>query len=97
MADPSADGDPRMQKEVIQTLNPLAIGVTLVGQLLDVIAPRPKPPVGVPTESALLSTVPAEDTPGGRWQTRSLAIRRSRAGRLAPDPPVASGAPPPRG
>lgn len=36
-------------------LNPLAIGVTVGGQLLDVVVPRPKPRVGVPDESSLLS------------------------------------------
>ena len=36
-------------------LNPLAIGVTVGGLLLDVLVPRPKPRVGAPVESLLLS------------------------------------------
>jgi len=36
-------------------LNPLAIGVTLGGQLLDLVAPRPKLRVGNAPESSLLS------------------------------------------
>ena len=35
--------------------NPLAIGVTLGGLLLDVVVPRPKPRVGHPLEPSLLS------------------------------------------
>lgn len=35
--------------------NPLAIGVTLGGLLLDVVVPRPKPRVGLPLEPSLLS------------------------------------------
>lgn len=40
--------------------NPLAIGVTLGGLLLDVVVPRPKPRAGLPQEAPLLSgrTVP---------------------------------------
>ena len=50
--DPSAAGgasspqcrDPGYPKEVNQELpNPLAIGVTIGGLLLDIVAPRPKP------------------------------------------------------
>jgi hypothetical protein len=38
----------RTQKEVTVVVpNPLAIGVTLSGLLLDVVAPRPKPRAGV--------------------------------------------------
>jgi hypothetical protein len=36
-------------------LNPLAIGVTLGGQLLDLFAPRPKPRAGFPAELSLVS------------------------------------------
>jgi len=36
--------------------NPLAIGVTLGGLLLDVVAPRPKPRAGLAYDSSLLST-----------------------------------------
>jgi hypothetical protein len=40
-------------KEVSSTLpNPLAIGVTLGGLLLDIVAPRPKPRFGVPRETS---------------------------------------------
>ena len=35
--------------------NPLAIGVTLGGLLLDVVVPRPKPRVGEPLDPTLLS------------------------------------------
>jgi len=34
--------------------NPLAIGVTLAGLLLDVVVPRPKPRTGYPLETPLL-------------------------------------------
>jgi hypothetical protein len=34
--------------------NPLAIGVTLCGLLLDIVVPRPKPRVGAPPEPTLL-------------------------------------------
>lgn len=37
-----------LQGGVNQVLNPLAIGATLGGLLLDVIAPRPKPRLGAP-------------------------------------------------
>jgi hypothetical protein len=42
--------------------NPLAIGITLGGLLLDVIAPRPKPRGGFATESFLLTRGRLEDT-----------------------------------
>ncbi len=43
-------------KEVIpKMLNPLAIGVTLGGQLLDLVAPRPKLRAGYSHEFSLLS------------------------------------------
>ncbi len=44
-------------------LNPLAIGVTLGGLLLDVIAPRPKPRAGFVSETSLLSRRAASRTP----------------------------------
>jgi hypothetical protein len=55
-------------------LNPLATGVTLGGQLLDLLVPRPKPRAGCPAEPSLLSqrtvtrTLPgsAADEFGGR-------------------------------
>lgn len=47
-------------------LNPLAIGVTLGGLLLDVVAPRPKPRAGFSYESSLLSTRAVSRTPWPR-------------------------------
>ena len=51
IGDPSPEQcfDDRFQGGVNQVPGPLAIGVTLGGLLLDVIAPRPKPRSGVPT------------------------------------------------
>lgn len=43
--------------------NPLAIGLTLGGLLLDVVAPRPKPRAGYPQELSLLSTRTDSRTP----------------------------------
>ena len=43
--------------------NPLAIGVTLGGLLLDVIAPRPKPRVGFAREPLLLAARAVSRTP----------------------------------
>ena len=43
-------------------LNPLAIGVTLGGLVLDVVVPRPKPRVGN-SEFELLSQTPDRRTP----------------------------------
>jgi hypothetical protein len=43
-------------------LNPLAIGVTLGGQLLDIVVPRPKPRYGYVNESSLLSQRAASRT-----------------------------------
>ena len=43
--------------------NPLAIGVTLGGLLLDVIAPRPKPRAGFAHEFSLLSYAAVSRTP----------------------------------
>ena len=43
--------------------NPLAIGVTLGGLLLDVVVPRPKPRAGLPLEPSLLSTRAVPRTP----------------------------------
>jgi len=55
-----SDPDPERRKQLI---NPLAIGVTLGGLLLDVLVPRPKPRVGLAPELRP-SVVPgrAEDT-----------------------------------
>lgn len=60
--------------------NPLAIGVTIGGLLLDVIAPRPKPRAGIVYESSLLSSRTVSRTP-----------RRAEVGKYD-GPPVASGA-----
>jgi hypothetical protein len=51
------------QEEVNQLPNPLAIGVTIGGLLLDVIVPRPKPRASVPRESSLLSARTRSRTP----------------------------------
>jgi hypothetical protein len=49
-------GDQRIRERERRTelINPLAIGVTIGGLLLDIIAPRPKPRVG-PAPSSLPS------------------------------------------
>jgi hypothetical protein len=60
--------------------NPLAIGVTLGGLLLDVIAPRPKPRAGNAYESPLLSL-----------RADSRTHRGTEVGEYD-GPPVASGA-----
>jgi hypothetical protein len=44
-------------------LNPLAIGVTLGGMLLDVVVPRPKPRAGHVHEPCLLSAPAVSRTP----------------------------------
>jgi hypothetical protein len=44
-----------LTKEVNQMPNPLAIGVTLGGLLLDLVVPRPKPRAGCSNEPSLLS------------------------------------------
>jgi hypothetical protein len=44
------------EKEVNLLPNPLAIGVTLGGLLLDMVVPRPKPRAGFVREPTLLST-----------------------------------------
>jgi hypothetical protein len=46
----------RVPKEVMLP-NPLAIGVTLGGLFLDVVAPRPKPRAGVPSGNLSLGAV----------------------------------------
>ena len=58
--------------------NPLAIGVTLGGLLLDVVVPRPKPRAGFALESSLLSTRAVSRTP--RHAVDRRGVRRS-AGR----------------
>jgi hypothetical protein len=54
--------------------NPLAIGVTLGGLLLDVVVPRPKPRVGLPHELS-----PVSDHPGSRTPWRPAAGSGVRA------------------
>lgn len=44
-------------------MNPLAIGVTLGGLLLDLVAPRPKPRAGLVYETHALSTPADPRTP----------------------------------
>jgi hypothetical protein len=43
--------------------NPLAIGVTLAGLLLDIVVPRPKPRSGLTPEQSLLSMRAGARTP----------------------------------
>jgi hypothetical protein len=52
-------------KEVNQLPNPLAIGVTIGGLLLEIIAPRPKPRAGFAYEFSLLSQRAVPRTPHG--------------------------------
>ena len=64
-------------------LNPLAIGVTVGGLLLDVVAPRPKPRAGLAFEEpSLLSTRAAPRTPQRR-RPGSTNVVQSRVGRCA--------------
>ena len=71
------------QEEVIPVLNPLAIGVTLGGRLLDVVAPRPKPRAGLPLGSSLLSE---------RAVTRTRAWPADGSDELLGEPVVSGGA-----
>jgi len=52
-----------LQGGEIQLPNPLAIGVTIGGLLLDVIVPRPKPRAGSSREFSLLSPRAVPRTP----------------------------------
>jgi hypothetical protein len=54
---------PGIFKEVNTLPNPLAIGMTLGGLLLDIVAPRPKPRAGIAPESSLLSRRAVSRTP----------------------------------
>jgi hypothetical protein len=65
---------------VNQLPNPLAIGVTIGGLLLDVIAPRPKPLAGIGQEFSLLSRPADRRTP----QSAAPTMEHEH-------PPVASG------
>ena len=80
-ADPSHHvGILELPKEVNSEVpNPLAIGVTLGGLLLDLVAPRPKPQAGKPFESSLLSLRADSRTP-----------RRAEVGEYE-RPPIAGG------
>jgi len=49
--------------------NPLAIGITIGGLLLDFIAPRPKPRAGGTHELSLLSAPAVPRTPRGATMT----------------------------
>ena len=60
--------------------NPLAIGVTIGGLLLEAIAPRPKPLIGNPQELSLLSWTAVGRTPRSAWPAGEYE-----------GPPVASG------
>jgi hypothetical protein len=57
--------------------NPLAIGVTLGGLLLEVLAPRPKPRVGLAYEFSP-SDRPSSRTP---WRPTAGSGVKARAGR----------------
>ena len=59
--------------------NPLAIGVTLGGLLLDVVVPRPKPRIGSPLEPTLLSERTGARTT--RYQSGSRAWSSAGRGR----------------
>jgi hypothetical protein len=50
-------------KEVNTLPNPLAIGMTLGGLLLDIVVPRPKPRAGFTPEPSLLSGRTVSRTP----------------------------------
>jgi hypothetical protein len=63
LPDPLIDARSNDPEEVKQMLNPLAIGVTLGGLVLDVVVPRPKPRVGTSIEFELLSQTPDRRTP----------------------------------
>jgi hypothetical protein len=67
-----------VSKEVNQMFNPLAIGVTLGGLLLDVVVPRPKPRAGISYESSLLSQRAVSRTPwhsaaDGEYESQPIA------------------------
>jgi hypothetical protein len=75
-ADPVRDlGEPT--KEVNSLQGPLAIGVTLGGLLLDVVAPRPKPRIGFTYEPSLLSRRADPRTPWRQTAAQGYEVRRS--------------------
>jgi hypothetical protein len=63
-----------------QLPNPLAVGVTIGGLLLDIVAPRPKPRAGFSQEPSLLSKRAVSRTP-----RRDIAVEEYEG------PPIASG------
>ena len=83
IADPSQDAAiQELLKEVNQLLNPLAIGVTLGGLLLDVVVPRPKPRIGFTYESSLLSERADSRTPGYGMAAQGYESRPLAGGSL---------------
>ena len=73
------------RKEVDQMLNPLAIGVTVGGLLLDVVAPRPKPRAGLAfDEPSLLSPRAAPRTPKARPGSTNVVHVAGRPVRWGP-------------
>ncbi len=73
--------------EHLKLLNPLAIGVSLGGQLLDIVAPRPKLRAGAPQEFSLLSQRAGTRTAPGAHDNRrfvglSIASGKRSAGVL---------------
>jgi hypothetical protein len=61
--DPSATVKRHPQEVKPRLLNPLAIGVTLGGRLLEIVVPRPKLRAGYPHEPSLLSPRAVMRTP----------------------------------
>jgi hypothetical protein len=59
--------------------NPLAIGVTIGGLLLDVVAPRPKPRAGLSEDFSLSSDLAVSRTPWSATSYVEYDGRRSRA------------------
>jgi hypothetical protein len=76
----SVGWDPKHAEGGDQLPNPLAIGVTVGGLLLDIVAPRPKPRAGLSQEPSLLSTRAVSRTP-----RHVIAVEEYEG------PPVASG------
>jgi hypothetical protein len=62
------DDETWVLKEEVRPLNPLAIGVTLGGLLLDRVVPRPKPRAGI--ASAPLRSTPA--VPRTPWRAHRI-------------------------
>jgi len=64
-------------------LNPLAIGVTIGGLLLDVITPRPKPRAGLPSELSSSLNEPSRGHRSAIPRLTRTTARRSRAASAA--------------